>query len=96
MVNQSTQFGEEILDFVNNMCHSNKDVANTIAHAHRYFQSETFELVCEILRSLADNSENGFTDARNDYACFMAKEMLSALGSQEAQKRYSEHRKNVY
>jgi len=55
------------------------DFRGTIKRQHRCLQSELFLLACNILEALAENHDSDFTDARNEYECKKARELVNLM-----------------
>lgn len=87
----NNNFGQEILNYVNAVVHDNKEVATTIANGHRYLQGEVFYMLVEILKELANNYKDGRVDDRNNYICFMAKEMLATYEDKQTIEKYKQN-----
>ena len=66
-------FARQFGDFVNGKMESPKKVAQKMATNHRYLQGEMFKVCKAYIEVLAENYEKGRYDARNEFACTMAK-----------------------
>ena len=72
-MNEENKEGQVIEDLVNNTLFDDYKTAKHLANMHRYLQQQFFKMVLHFICMLADNYENGRYDARNEYACSVAK-----------------------
>ena len=76
----SAESAELLGDLVNGaISYTGKEFTDTVKRQHRYLQSELFVLACRIMKALAENHESESTDARNEYACQKASEVVNLL-----------------
>ena len=70
--------GRIISDFTNGRITSMNEVAESMGRQHRYLQGEMFTLVTAYIKVLAQAYDNKRYDARNEYACKKAKQIVDA------------------
>lgn len=66
-------------NFVNGKLESKRKVAEKMATEHRYLQNEMFKVCLEYIKVLAENSEKGWYDGRNDWACKTSGKIVELL-----------------
>lgn len=66
-------------NFVNGKLESKRKVAERMATEHRYLQNEMFKVCLEYIKVLAENSEKGWYDGRNDWACKTSGKIVELL-----------------
>lgn len=74
-------FARFFSNFVNGKCCDKKKVASLMAQDHRYLQQEMFKVFLEYVKKLDEAYQNGWYDARNEWACTAAHHMLDGLKS---------------
>ena len=70
--------GRVLEDFVNGRITSVKSVAERMGRSHRYLQQELFYLCTAYINELAQHCEEGRYDARNEYSCKKAKQIIDS------------------
>jgi hypothetical protein len=78
------ELADALADNVNSLGNGvwfHKGVEDGVRRTHRTLQQSVMrEVIVPYLKALADQGENGFTDARNADSCRVAKKMLDAAG----------------
>lgn len=70
--------GRVLEDYVNGHISSKEKVADRMARSHRYLQQELFYLCTAYINELAQHCEEGRYDARNEYSCKKAKQIIDS------------------
>ncbi|AYP68165.1 hypothetical protein PQE75_gp033 [Bacillus phage vB_BcoS-136] len=83
VVYMSRKTGEEMAiefsDFVNVSTNDKQEFANQVTNEHRYLQQEMFNAMMKCIENWAYAHDNGFYDARNEYAVKASKAMIEGL-----------------
>ena len=69
-------FARQFSNYVNRCPNDFKKAAEKMSHEHRYLQNEMFKVCLDYIKVLAENCENGWFDARNEYACETSKKII--------------------
>ena len=72
-------FARFFSNYVNNCGHDRHKAAEKTATDHRTLQSNMFDLCMAYIKELAESYENGWYDARNEYAVTTSKMIIDHL-----------------
>ncbi|MBD5236315.1 MAG: sulfide:quinone reductase [Bacteroidales bacterium] len=73
------EFARHFEDFVNGYMSSAEKTGKAMAEAHRYLQSQMFNVCLAYIRQLAENYRKGYYDPRNERAARLSAVAYEAL-----------------
>ena len=76
---EETAFVKMFSQFINGRISSPKRVGDELANDHRYLVQEKFKVALAFIERLALNWHQGSFDARNEWACQLAADMIDGL-----------------
>ena len=73
------EFADVFSRFVNGLMGSAVKTGKELANDHRYLVNQKFKVVIAFVEQLAENYQKGEYDARNEWACKLASEIIENL-----------------